>query len=168
MNEQLPSNEETQAKDAQIERFAETLSEAYGLLERAHSILSIREAAMKTAKGQALLSHIARFMDGFPPETSVAPTDAQIDEFVSGLMHLFCVGDMVKTPHTMDSVAREMMRNWLAGFHVKAPAEPWCDACMGAHVPGDKSIGCPVKTSSPLCAPKCMDWPKCECGRGMP
>jgi hypothetical protein len=65
----IPSNEETQAKDAQIERFAETLSEAYGLLERAHSILSIREGAMKTAKGQALLSHIARFMDGFPPET---------------------------------------------------------------------------------------------------
>jgi hypothetical protein len=29
----------------------------------------------------------------------------------------------------------------------KAPAEPWCDACMGAHVPGDKSIGCPVKTT---------------------
>jgi hypothetical protein len=25
-----------------------------------------------------------------------------------------------------------------------------------------------LKTSSPLCAPKCMDWPKCECGRGMP
>jgi hypothetical protein len=67
--EVIPSNEETQAKDAQIERFAETLSEAYGLLERAHSILSIREGAMKTAKCQALLGHIARFMDGFPPET---------------------------------------------------------------------------------------------------
>lgn len=49
-------------------------------------------------------------------EMTTAPTDAQIDEFINVLMHLFCVGDMMKTPHTMDSVARELMRNWLATF----------------------------------------------------
>jgi hypothetical protein len=36
--------------------------ETVDLLRRAHSILSIREAALKTAKGQALLGDIARVL----------------------------------------------------------------------------------------------------------
>lgn len=41
------------------------------------------------------------------------PTDAEIDKFVDGLMGIFCVGDMIKTPHTLSSVMRETIRNWL-------------------------------------------------------
>lgn len=53
--------------------------EAVDLLRRSHSILSIREAAMKTAKGQALLGHIARVLarPGAPADDVSPPQEAK-------------------------------------------------------------------------------------------
>jgi hypothetical protein len=106
----------------------EQLSELYTWLLDTSNESSPYESQMLTRAaavvGEKLLS-IANAALQPAVETTASPTDAQIDEFVSGLMGLFCVGDMVKTPYTMEAVAREMMRGWLAGFQLKTtPVHP--------------------------------------------
>lgn len=58
------------------------MTEARNLLNRAYSILSIREVSMRTAKGQALLGQIGRFLSEPVRETPPArriPTNADVD-----------------------------------------------------------------------------------------
>lgn len=55
---------------SEIDRIQRENTQLVVLLQRAHSILSIREAALPTAKGRTLLEHIERFAKGPAPETT--------------------------------------------------------------------------------------------------
>lgn len=62
-------------------------------------------------------------------------TKAEVDELIAG--SCLCADGLCDPCKQVIAALRQLPVE---------PKAPWCEACMGEHVPGDQSFGCSVRT----------------------